>query len=85
MGKMKSVANKETRLVQLKELLDIVADSIDRGPGARDLASLTRQYREILCEIEEIEGADANDDEIAEILSDRKTDGKAGAVRKSRS
>lgn len=70
-----------TRLEQLKELLRILADEIDRRPGARDLAQLSRQYRETLKEIEEIEGSEDNDDDIAELLAQRDADGKAGAVR----
>lgn len=37
---------------------------------AKTIAPLAKQYRETLREIEEIEGAD-NDDEIARILSER--------------
>ena len=70
-----------TRLEQLKELLRILADEIDERPGARDLAQLSRQYRETLKEIEEIEGAQQNDDDISEILSERAAAGKSGAVR----
>ena len=70
-----------TRLEQLKELLRILADEIDERPGARDLAQLSRQYRETLKEIEEIEGAQQNDDDISEILSERVAAGKSGAVR----
>lgn len=70
-----------TRLEQLKELLRILADEIDKRPGARDLAQLSRQYRETIKEIEEIEGANNNDDAVAKILEERAGSGKAGAVR----
>lgn len=70
-----------TRLEQLKELLRILADEIDERPGARDLAQLSRQYRETLKEIEEIEGSEQNGDDISEILSERAAAGKSGAVR----
>ncbi len=70
-----------TRLEQLKELFRILADEIDKRPGARDLAQLSRQYRETLKEIEEIEGAEDNDDDIGKLLAQREADGKAGAVR----
>ena len=73
------------RLDQLKELLEILAEAIDQRPGARDLAQLSKQYRETVKEIEEIEGAGGNDDEIGEILGSRAADGKPGAVRKNRS
>ena len=75
------IVNNGTRLEQLKELLRILADEIDERPGARDLAQLSRQYRETLKEIEEIEGAQTNDDDISEILSERAAAGKSGAVR----
>ena len=74
-----------TRLSQLKALLEIIANAIDEGPGARDLAQLSRQYRETLKEIEEIEGAETDGDEISEILAGREADGQSGAVRKNRS
>lgn len=70
-----------TRLEQLKELLRILADEIDERPGARDLAQLSRQYRETLKEIEEIEGGLDDGDQIAELLAGREADGKPGAVR----
>ncbi len=75
------IVDNGTRLEQLKELLRILADEIDERPGARDLAQLSRQYRETLKEIEEIEGAQQNDDDISEILSERAAAGKSGAVR----
>lgn len=85
MSMMSNVVNCEARIVQLKELLIILADEIDRRPGARDLAQLARQYRETLKEIEEIEGAGNDGDEIGNILAERAADGKSGAVRKNKS
>ena len=84
MAGLGDIVNKESRLAQLKALLQILAETIDTRPGARDLAQLSRQYRETLVEIEEIEGAEQNDDDIAEILSAREAAGKPGAVRKAR-
>lgn len=74
----------QSRYEQLKELLLILAEQIDSKPGARDMASLARQYRETLREIEELEGAEPQDDEINDILTDRESNGKSGAVRKDR-
>lgn len=71
------------RAEQLKELLLVLAEQIDRKPGARDMASLARQYRETLKEIEETEGV-ADDDEIGSILAECAADGESRAVRKSR-
>lgn len=59
------------RLTQLKALLERLAVAIDGKPGARDLASLARQYRDTLREIEEIEGDTDDTDEIQKILSSR--------------
>lgn len=72
---MMQAVTESSRVEQLRELLLILAKEIDDGPGARDMASLARQYRETLKEIEEIEGATDDTDEIAKLLSG---DGKSG-------
>ena len=59
----------DTRLIQLKDLASILADKINSDPGARDLAGLSKQYRETLKEIEEIEGENNGEDEIDKILN----------------
>lgn len=71
---MQSVTERP-RVEQLRELLIILAKEIDSEPGARDMASLARQYRETIREIEEIEGTD-HEDEISKLLSecDRESD-----------
>lgn len=84
--KMTTVTANGNRLEQLKNLARILADQIDicskdHDEGPKLMPQLSRQYRETIREIEEIEGADRNDDEIAEILSARKADGKPNAVR----
>ncbi len=71
----------ESRLFQLKELLAVLASAIDDKPGARDLAQLCKQYRETLREIEEIEGNEPEEDEIAKLLGE--SDGLPGPVRKN--
>ena len=71
----------ESRLTQLKELLEILADAIDDKPGARDLSQLCKQYRETLKEIEELEGSEPENDEIAKLLGG--ADGVPGPVRKN--
>ena len=81
---LRELTNKSTRLEQLKELLEIIADAIDKRPGARDLSQLSKQYRETLKEIEEIEGEKHADNDIANLLRDRKSAGRAGSVRKGR-
>jgi phosphopantetheine adenylyltransferase len=66
-------------------LLNITAEAIDTKPGARDLAALVKQYREILAEIDNIRGGTGEDDEISQIINAREADGKSGAVRQNRS
>ena len=60
----------ESRIDQLKSLAEILAEKINTDPGARDLAGLSKQYRETLREIEEIEGNDGEEDELARILGE---------------
>lgn len=72
----------KSRLEQLKNLLLLLANTIDQEPGARDMAALSKQYRETLKEIEEIEGTNDSNGEIDELLSARKASGKPSAVRK---
>ena len=83
--KMATVARTGSRLEQLKNLAGILAKQIDLGEenkdGLKTLPQLSKQYRDTIKEIEEIEGADRNDDEIGEILTARTADGKSGAVR----
>lgn len=69
-----------TRLEKLKELEERLALSMGECEN-KELAAIARQYRETLKEIEEIEGAQANDDDIAAIMSEREAAGKAGSVR----
>lgn len=69
-----------SRLEKLKALEEQLALALD-GAETGQVASLARQYRETLKEIEEIEGAENNDDDISEILSERNAAGKSGAVR----
>ena len=82
---MKSVTAKGGRLEQLKALAKVLAASIDDCEDCRALPALTKQYRETIREIEEMEGAADDGDEISAILAEREQDGKAGAVRKTRS
>lgn len=64
------INTKDSRLNQLKDLAEILADKINADPGARDLAGLAKQYRETLREIEEIEGNNGEEDEISRLLAE---------------
>lgn len=84
MAKLKTITAKGTRLEKLKALAALLADSIDNCDSYTALPQLARQYRETIREIEKIEGAENNGDEISKILAERQADGKPGAVRKNR-
>lgn len=60
----------DTRLKQLEDLVEIIAEKINSDPGARDLAGLAKQHREILREIEEIEGTGNDESEIDKLLNE---------------
>lgn len=69
-----------TRLEKLRELEADLKTLMSKA-NSRTFASLAKQYRETIKEIEEIEGTDGNEDEIEALLSRREADGKPGAVR----
>lgn len=70
----------QTRLEKLKNLEKDLSDLMNKA-NSRSYASLAKQYRETIKEIEEIEGTGNGEDEIAKILGG---DGVPGAVRKNR-
>jgi replicative DNA helicase len=72
-------------MTRLDKLKNLEADLLDlmKKANSRTYASLAKQYRETIKEIEEIEGNSEQSDEIAQILGDR--DGMPGAVRANRS
>ena len=61
-------ASAEDRLTQLRTLRDILAETIDSRPGARDLSQLSKQYRDTVKEIEELESMFA-EDEVSRIIA----------------
>lgn len=69
------------RLSQLMALRDKLAIAIDVCESMRDLAALSKQYRETLSEIENIKGVNETEDELGEILSRRSEEGKSNTVR----
>ena len=84
MKKLQTVTKNSDRLEQLKVLAQILSSNIDacQEEGSQQaLPQLCKQYRETIREIEEIEGISKEDDEIGEILTARKADGKPDAVR----
>ena len=85
METMKSITSSGSRLEQLKRLALVLAKNIDSCEDARLLPQLAKQYRDTIREIEEMEGAPSDDDEVGAILTQRQQDGKPGAVRTHRS
>ena len=81
---MKSITARGNRLEQLKQLARVLATNIDDCEDHKNLPQLAKQYRETIREIEEIEGAADNGDEVSEILAERQNDGKPGSVRTHR-
>lgn len=86
--KLVTATKSGSRLDQLKTLAHELAVGIDLAykdaESIKTVASLAKQYRETIAEIEELEGMGESDDEIGEILQERVADGKPGAVRKNR-
>lgn len=74
----------KTRLEKLKELEKSLKIALDKA-DSRNLAPLAKQYRETLGEIEELEAAQTDENEIEKLLEERQIDGKSGAVREDRS
>lgn len=79
--KLRTINKRGSRLEKLKALADVLSSRIDDCIDEKTLPSLAKQYRETVREIEEIEGATEDNDEIADILKDRESDGKPGSVR----
>lgn len=71
------------RLGKLKALEERLCESMEIA-DEKTLPAIAKQYRETIREIEEIEGTEADDDEIGDILQCRQANGEPGAVRKDR-
>lgn len=82
---MSSINQHGNRLEKLGQLAALLAQELDEAEDTKAIPQLAKQYRETIREIEELEGAGDQHDEIGEILSGRNADGKPGAVRKDRS
>lgn len=82
--KITTITKSGTRLEQLEALAFLLAAQLDKLDETMNITQLAKQYRETIKEIEDIKGAPEADDEISEILSNRKDKGKSGTVRKNR-
>lgn len=73
------------RLEMLQLLAGMLAKRLDQGVDDKSLASVAKQYRDTLREIEELKGANGGgDQEIDELMQARAAKGRPGAVRKAR-
>lgn len=72
------------RLEKLKRL-ELFLNGLLQDADMKSVASIAKQYRETLAEIEALEGNAKPDDEIGELLKSRQANGKSNAVRKDRS
>ena len=61
-----------SRYKQLLELSEILAEAIDDCDSKRDLAALSRQYRDTVKELAEMDKDNDDLDEIAQIIEKRK-------------
>ena len=68
---MVEITRDGTRIEQLKALALVIAERIDNGGDSHSMAQLSRQYRETLKEISELESDDDNSGPIAGILASR--------------
>ena len=65
---------------RLTTLAQHIAKRLDSCESDMIYAQLSRQYRDTLREIDAL-GIIEDDDEIGELINERKSDGKSGAVR----
>ena len=72
------------RLNKLKKLEAFLCGLL-QDADMKSVASIAKQYRETLAEIEALEGNAKPNDEIGELLKNRQANGKSNAVRKNRS
>lgn len=72
------------RAEQLQILAAKLAKAIQKCDDVKTLAGLAKQYRETIRELDELKGAENDDDAIAKVLGFRSDHGKPGAVRKNR-
>ena len=80
MKKMATVTSRGDRREQLTTLAQHIAKRLDLCESDMIYAQLSRQYRDTLREIDAL-GIIEDDDEIGELINERKSDGKSGAVR----
>lgn len=84
---LKTVTENGTTMEQLESMARILAaqiESVEKDQpeeAAKLLPNLTKQYVDVITKIEERKKMEETDDEIAEILTARRADGKSDAIR----
>lgn len=84
---LKTATEKGTTLEQLETMARILAAQIEKvekeqpEDAPKLLPNLTKQYTDVVVKIEERKKMEETDDEIAEILTARRADGKSDAIR----
>ena len=81
MRKLTTATKNGDREEQLQILEATLAAAISSCIDEGKLAQLAKQYRETIRELDELKGGSKDDDELGAILSQRRVDGKPGAVR----
>ena len=72
MGKMVAANASGDRLVALQALAGELAQRLDSTEDVRTIASLARQYRETLADIDELSHAEDEDTSLADLIRKKK-------------
>lgn len=75
MGTVKEATADFVLLDGLKALAERLSDEIDKCDDSRELAALSRQYRETMVKIDEIEGGPDDEDAVAAIINRNRQSG----------
>ncbi len=81
--RLKTVTRNGSYIEKLRALALMLAEKIDSSEE-ENIAPLAKQYRETINEIAELKGAGYEEDELAEILSDRKAKGKPLSIQRKK-
>ena len=83
--KLETATGDGDRLEMLQKLARMLAKRLDQGVDDKSLASVAKQYRDTVREIDELKSAKGGgDEEIDELMQARAAKGRPGAVRKAR-
>lgn len=80
---LRDSASSGDRLSALEVLRDVLAAQIEATDSARDVAALSKQFRETLVEIERLSSGAKQEGSVLDEFSKRLADRRANAARKS--